>query len=78
VQLAVRGPQHAHRAPVASGYEDRIESHFHPIQEFVFNNTDYRDWDTAQRAVTDYITHRNSADRDRRIAALERKHRIAA
>jgi hypothetical protein len=44
----------------------------------VFNNTDYRDWDAAQRAVADYITHRNGADRDRRVTALERKHRVAA
>jgi transposase len=64
--------------PTYASYLNRIESHFRPIQEFVFNNTDYRDWDTAQRAVADYITHRNGADRDRRIAALERKHRVAA
>ena len=64
--------------PTYASYLNRIESHFRPIQEFVFNNTDYRDWDTAQRAVADYMTHRTGADRDRRIAALERKHRIAA
>lgn len=64
--------------PTYASYLNRIESHFRPIQEFVFDNTDYRDWDTAQRAVADYITHRNGADRDRRVAALERKHRVAA
>jgi transposase len=64
--------------PTYASYLNRIESHFRPIQEFVFNNTDYGDWETAQRAVADYITHRNGADRDRRIAALERKHRVAA
>ena len=64
--------------PTYASYLNRIESHFRPIQEFVFNNTDYPDWDTAQRAVAAYITHRNGTDRDRRIAALERKHRIAA
>ena len=64
--------------PTYASYLNRIESHFRPIQEFVFNNTDYREWETAQRAVANYITHRNGADRDRRIAALERKHRIAA
>ena len=64
--------------PTYASYLNRIESHFRPIQEFVFNNTDYPDWDTAQRAVANYITHRNGDDRDRRIAALERKHRIAA
>jgi hypothetical protein len=64
--------------PTYASYLNRIESHFRPLQEFAFNNTDYRDWDTAQRAVADYITHRNGTDRDRRIAALERKHRVAA
>ena len=64
--------------PTYASYLNRIESHFRPIQELVFNNTDYRDWATAQRAVADYITHRNGTDRDRRIAALERKHRVAA
>jgi transposase len=64
--------------PTYASYLNRIESHFRPIQEFVFNNTDYSDWAIAQRALADYITHRNGADRDRRIAVLERKHRIAA
>jgi transposase len=64
--------------PTYASYLNRIESHFCPIQEFVFNNTDYPTWNAAQRAVADYITHRNGADRDRRIAALERKHRVAA
>ncbi len=64
--------------PTYASYLNRIESHFRPIQEFVFNNTDYPDWPTAQRAVADYITHRNGRDHDRRIAALERRHRIAA
>lgn len=64
--------------PTYASYLNRIESHFRPIQEFVFNNTDYHDWETAQRALADHVTHRNGADRDRRIAALERKHRIAA
>ena len=44
-------------------------------QKFVFNKPTTP---TAQRAVDDYITRRNGTDRDRRIAALERKHRIAA
>jgi hypothetical protein len=28
--------------PTYASYPNRIESHFRPIQEFVFNNTDYR------------------------------------
>jgi hypothetical protein len=35
------------------------------------------DWDTAERALGDYITHRNGRDNDRLTAALERKHRVA-
>jgi transposase len=64
--------------PTYASYLNRIESHFRPIQEFAFNNTDYHDWHTAQRAVAAHITHRNGTDRDRRIATLERKHRVAA
>ena len=36
--------------PAYASYLNRIESHFRPIREFVFNNTDYRDWDAAQRS----------------------------
>jgi transposase len=64
--------------PTYASYLNRIESHFRPIQEFVFNNSDYPDWHTAARALADHITYRNGRDHDRRIAALERKHRIAA
>jgi transposase len=64
--------------PTYASYLNPIESHFRPIQEFVFNSTDYPDWNTAQRALADYITHRNGRDHDRRIAVLERKHRVAA
>ena len=64
--------------PTYASYLNRIESHFRPIQEFVFNNTDYPDWTVAQRALADYIRHRNGRDHDRRIAAQERKHRVAA
>ena len=64
--------------PTYASYLNRIESHFRPIQEFVFNNTDYRDWDTAQRALADYITHRNGATATAGSPRLERKHRVAA
>ena len=47
-------------------------------QKFVFNKPTTPCWDTARRAVDDYITHRKGTDRDRRISALERKHQIAA
>jgi DDE superfamily endonuclease len=64
--------------PTYARYLNRIESHFRPIQEFVFNNTDYPDWAAAQHALADNITHRNGRHQDRRIAVLERKHRVAA
>jgi hypothetical protein len=64
--------------PTYASYLNRIESHFRPIQEFVFNNTDYLDRANAQRALADHITDRNGPDPDRRIAALQRRHRIAA
>lgn len=37
--------------PDLASYLNRIESHFRPIQEFVFSNTDYPDWPSAQRAL---------------------------
>jgi len=33
---------------------------------------------SAQRGLADHVTHGNGRDHDRRIAALERRHRIAA
>lgn len=35
--------------PTYASHLNRIESHSRPIQEFVFNNTDYLDWNSAQR-----------------------------
>ena len=64
--------------PTYASYLNRIESHFRPIQEFVFNNTDYPDWDAAAHALAAHVVHRNGPDRHRRITALERRHLIAA
>lgn len=61
-----------------AGNLNRIESHFRAIPKVRLQQTDYPGWDTARRAVDDYITHRKGTDRDRRISALERKHQIAA
>ena len=36
--------------PTYASYLNRIESHFRPIQEFVFNNSDHPDSDAAARA----------------------------
>ena len=48
------------------------------INEFVVSNADYLDWDAFAHALARPIQHRNGPDRDRRIAALERKLTIAA
>jgi transposase len=64
--------------PTYASYLNRIEAHFRPIQEFVFNNTDYLGWDAASHALAAHVVHRNGPDRDRRVAALERRHLIAA
>jgi transposase len=63
--------------PTYASYLNRIEAHFRPIQEFVFNNADYLDWDAAAHALAAHVVHRNGPDRDRRVAALERRHLIA-
>lgn len=64
--------------PTYASYLNRIEAHFRPITEFVVNNADYLDWDAFAHALARHVQHRNGPDRDRRIAALERKLTIAA
>ncbi len=64
--------------PTYASYLNRIEAHFRPINEFVVSNADYLDWDAFAHALARHIQHRNGPDRDRRIAALERKLTIAA
>jgi hypothetical protein len=84
-QLDTRHPRLRRQPPDRAGadthlrsYLNRIEAHFRPIQEFVFNNTDYLDWDAAAHALAAHVVHRNGPDRDRRVAVLERRHLIAA
>ena len=64
--------------PTYASYLNRIEAHFRPIGEFVVSNADYLDWDAFAHALARHVGHRNGPDRDRRIAALERKLTIAA
>ena len=64
--------------PTYASYLNRIESHFGPIGEFVVKNADYLDWDAFGYALANHVRYRNSDHRDRRIAAAEAKHRIAA
>lgn len=64
--------------PTYASYLNRIEAHFRPINEFVVSNADYLDWDAFAHALARHVQHRNGPDRDRRVAALERKVTIAA
>ena len=74
-----RRQQHRARPdPTYASYLNRIEAHFRPINEFVVSNADYLDWDAFAHALARHIQHRNGPDRDRRIAALERKLTITA
>jgi len=66
------------RTPTYASYLNRIEAHFRPIPEFVFDNTDSLDWYAAAHALAAHVVHRNGPDRHRRITALERRHLIAA
>jgi transposase len=64
--------------PTYASYLNRIECHFGPIQEFVFNNADYLDWDAASFALARHIRYRNGPHRNHRLAAAEAKRLIAA
>lgn len=64
--------------PTYASYLNRIECHFGPIQEFVFNNADYLDWDAASFALARHVRYRNGPHRNHRLAAAERKLLIAA
>jgi transposase len=64
--------------PTYASYLNPIECHFTPISQFVFGNADYLDWDAANWAHARHVRHRNGPHRDRRIAELESRHRIAA
>jgi transposase len=64
--------------PTYASYLNPIECHFTPISQFVFGNADYLDWEAAAFALANHVTHRNGAHRERRLAELECRHRIAA
>jgi transposase len=64
--------------PTYASYLNPIECHFTPIGQFVFGNADYLDWEAANWALARHLQHRNGPHRDRRIAELERRRRIAA
>jgi len=64
--------------PTYASYLNPVECHFTPISQFVVANADYLDWDAFAFALARHVTYRNGDHRDRRIAAAEARHRIAA
>ncbi|MGA2007147.1 MAG: IS630 family transposase [Solirubrobacteraceae bacterium] len=64
--------------PTYASYLNPVECHFTPISQFVVCNADYLDWDAFAFALARHVTYRNGDHRDRRLAAAEAKHRIAA
>jgi transposase len=64
--------------PTYASYLNPVECHFLPIQEFVFNNADYIDWDAVNYALARHTRYRNGPHRDRRLEELERRLKVAA
>jgi transposase len=63
--------------PTYASYLNRIECHFWALQEFVIKNADYESWDHLQLAMARHISYRNGPHRNRRLAELERRRRVA-
>jgi transposase len=64
--------------PTYASYLNPVECHFSALTQFVVANADYLDWDGFGWALARHITYRNGEHRDRRLAAVEARHRIAA
>jgi hypothetical protein len=64
--------------PTDASYLNPVECHFSALTQFVVANADYLDWDAFRSALARHITCRNGEHSDRRLAAAEAKHRIAA
>ena len=64
--------------PTYASYLNPVECHFSAISQFVIANADYLDWDAFAFALARHITYRNADHHDRRLAAVEARHRIAA
>ncbi len=63
--------------PTYASYLNRIECHFWAISEFVVKNSDYKSWDDFALAMAHHIRYRNGPHRNRRLAQLERRKRVA-
>jgi transposase len=64
--------------PTYASYLNPVECHFSVLTQFVVAGADYLDWDAFAFALARHITYRNGDHRDRRLAAAETRHRIAA
>jgi transposase len=64
--------------PTYASYLNPVECHFSAISQFVVCNADYLNWEAFAFALARHVTYRNGDHRDRRLAALEARRRIAA
>jgi transposase len=64
--------------PTYASYLNPVECHFSAITQFVVANADYPDWDAFAFALARHVTYRNGDHRNRRLALIENRHRIAA
>jgi transposase len=80
---AIRAFAAAHKielvpTPTYASYLNPVECHFSAISQFVVCNADYLDWDAFGYALARHIQYRNGEHRDRRLAAAEARHHVAA
>jgi transposase len=64
--------------PTYASYLNPVECHFSVLTQFVVADADYIGWDAFAFALARHVTYRNGDHRDRRLAAAETRHRIAA
>jgi transposase len=64
--------------PTYASYLNPVECHFSALTLFVVAGTDYPNWESFAFALARHVTYRNGDHRDRRLAAAEARHRIAA
>ena len=64
--------------PTYASYLNPVECHFSALTQFVVANADYLDWDAFDYALANHVRYRNTDHRDQRLAAAERRLRIAA
>jgi transposase len=64
--------------PTYASYLNPVECHFSAISQFVVCNADYLNWEAFAFALARHVTYRNGDHRDRRLAAIEARQRIAA